>query len=169
MFDCSAPIQPAHRRKLFTLTGGNQMTQKFSTINDALKWCIDHPDQRLRDKDGREIWFEDPQYYDSNVVFWTNERHIDDEPTEGRFMLERSIIYERLHLPTLRPVEAEPEKPTLENLAALENWDWFNVTMPDGSCDKNFKHKIYDWTHGFYFLWVALSAGWPVEFGRDEK
>ena len=133
------------------------MTQQFDTINDALKWCIDHPDQRLRDKDGREIWC---------VLDLENNASI-------RIAIGGSNMFpselKGLDLPTLRPLEAEPEKPTLENLAALENWDWFKVTLPNSSGLLKNKARNEVWTHDYLTLQTALSAGWPVEFGRYEK
>lgn len=139
------------------------MTQEFNTINDALKWCIDHPGQRCRDGEGREIWFQNQ--YDSTAIFRTN--------TDGNGAIDSSdsgVCASDLHyfdIPTLRPVEAEPEKPTLNNLVALENWDWYRVIFPNGLADLNYKDDD-GWRADYYFLQTALSAGWSVEFGRDK-
>ena len=63
----------------------------------------------------------------------------------------------------------KPEKPTLKNLAALENWDWFKVTLPNSHRLLKNKARNEVWTHDYLTLQTALSAGWPVEFGRDDK
>lgn len=134
------------------------MTQQFNTITDALKWCLDHPGQKLVDKDGRKVW--------NNIdtlMFITNVLENGAIVSEGVFNMFPSD-FPKFDLPTLSP--QEPEKPTLNNLAALENWDWFRVTLPNGVVDPWVKK--YGWLGGYSGLYTALSAGWPVEFGRDE-
>lgn len=134
------------------------MTQQFNTITDALKWCIDHPDQSCRDGQGRALWF-------SDLRFYTN------MGSEGKIVRydEFALYPSDLHyfdLATLCPVEPEPTKPTLNNLAALENWDWVVITLPGGS--NQYIYKLSRWTAINYSeVKTALSAGWPVEFGRD--
>lgn len=137
-------------------------TQQFNTINDALKWCIDHPGQRCRDGKGREIWFQ--LLHEGLSLFQTN---IDFSGQVSR--CENALTFEEmawLDLSTLRPVSVEPEKPTLGNLAALENWDWIKVTLPNGRTHENTSYGG-GWVSGYIWLYIALSAGWPVEFGRD--
>lgn len=166
MFDFSSPIRPPHR-KLLPLIVKEQtpMTQQFNTINDALKWCIDHPGQRCRDAAGREVWFNMKERSREKLVFNCNLMYGETRGDDNLPVLYTDLNH--FDLTTLRPVEVEPEKPTLNNLAALENWDWFKVTLPNGATDKFMKG--FRWIGGGYAaLYTALSAGWPVEFGRDE-
>jgi hypothetical protein len=141
------------------------MTQQFSAISDALKWCIDHPNQRLRDRNGREIWadrrFEGLYLIQTNIdLFGVAREKLGDD-----LLLEHLQYFD---LSTLRPAEADPEKPTLENLAALENWDKMLIHYPDGPRD-HYKEQNGTWAYHYPQLKVALETGWPVEFERDEK
>lgn len=147
--------------------------QFFNTIIDCLKWCADHPDQRCRDGQGREIWVEDrPDELSSQIGFLTN---LNDEKKPTTLWWHQHPLNESnmglFDLATLRPVSIEPQKPTLDNLAALENWDWFNVKMPNGDkyqYTRQQEDRAVRWTEEYFKLQTALSAGWPVEFGRDE-
>lgn len=141
----------------------NPMTQQFNTFKDAFHWCIDHPGQRCRDEQGREIWFQNQ--YEEIAIFQTNIDFSGGASTCQNALTPEELAW--LDLATLRPVEAEPEKPTLANLAALENWDWYKVIFPNGLADLNYKDDD-GWRADYYFLQTALSAGWPVEFGRSE-
>lgn len=142
------------------------MTQQiFKTPHECLKWCLDHPGQRCRDGEGREVWCDIDYESDVSIRFSTN---IDSDGGKPNFEEEFNLFpsdLEHFDLTTLRPVE--PEKPTLENLAALENWDWMIIKLPGGSTSHIRRRS--GWVAICYSqLQTALSAGWPVEFGRIE-
>lgn len=142
----------------------NPMTQQFNTITDALKWCIDNPGQRCRDEDGREIWFQ--LLHEGLSLFQTNINFLGQASRCENALTPEEMAW--LDLSTLRPVEVEPEKPTLGNLTALEHWDKITITYPDGPED-HYRAQNGTWAYHYPQLKLALELGWPVEFGRNEK
>lgn len=147
------------------------MTQQFfDHTKDCLKWCIDHPGQRCRDGQGREIWFVFEHENYPNLQFCTNV-DASGNPLQTWFNLFPNDL-KHFDLATLHPVEPEPvsiepPKPTLGNLAALENWDWMTIHYPDKPIE-HFKAQNGTWAYHYPQLKLALELGWPVDFGRCE-
>lgn len=144
----------------------NPMSEQFfKDPNECLKWCIDHPGQRCRDGAGREVWFHEDEENDDELGFQCNILSAKSQSNECYPLFYSDLKH--FDLTTLRPVEAEPEKPTLENLAALENWDWMEISYPGGA-ERFFRVTWGKWKWHYSDLRTALSAGWPVKFGRNE-
>ena len=131
---------------------------KFDTITDALKWCIDHPNQKLTDKDGREIWFSGNLDDGSFVRFITNVYNGNAEQGSKNILFKDDCKF--FDLPTLSPQKTKAPLPK-----TIKTQDIEDILKRVQELEKRFE-EAKRWPVISPFVGVPVlgsSAGWPVE------